>query len=140
MKKKLRGYIFSRPFFGERVPQHIQNMVLRNYCEKNDFFFMLSFTEYTMKNSSLMLESLMKNLKKIDGIVFYSFFQMPIFFSERKKIYNKILKEKKELHFVVEKIIFKNKKQIDSLEEIIDIKSVSDNLNQSIETKDKFLK
>tara|TARA_B110000483_G_scaffold243255_1_gene332111 strand:+ start:1348 stop:1767 length:420 start_codon:yes stop_codon:yes gene_type:complete len=138
--KKLRGYIFSRPFFNERVPQHIQNTVLRDYCEKKNFFFLLSFTEYTMKNSSLMLESIIKNLKKIDGIVFYSFFQMPVSFSERKNIYNKILKEKKELHFVVEKIIFKDINQINQLEEMISIKSVSDNDNKSIDIKEKYLK
>ena len=31
----VRGYIFSRPFMGERVPQHVQNLVIRDYCEKN---------------------------------------------------------------------------------------------------------
>ena len=32
--KKLKGYIFSRPFMGEQVPQHVQNIVLRDYCKK----------------------------------------------------------------------------------------------------------
>lgn len=137
--KKLRGYIFSRPFFNERVPQHIQNLVLRNYCEKNNIFFLLSFTEYTMKNSSLMLDSIIKNLKKIDGVVFYSFFQMPISFPERRVIYNKILKEKKELHFVVEKIIFNNQNQIELLEDMFSIKRVSESFNLSIDLK-KILK
>ena len=26
--KKFRGYIFSRPFLGERVPQSVQNLVI----------------------------------------------------------------------------------------------------------------
>ena len=34
--KKVRGYIFSRSFMGERVPQHVQNIVIRDYCEKNN--------------------------------------------------------------------------------------------------------
>ena len=33
--KKLKGYIFSRSFMGERVPQHVQNLVIRDYCIKN---------------------------------------------------------------------------------------------------------
>ena len=138
--KKLRGYIFSRPFFDERVPQHIQNMVIRNYCEKNKILFLLSFTEYTMKNSSLMLDSIIKSLNKIDGIVFYSFFQMPISVLERKKIYNKIIKEKKEIHYVVEKMIFKNKNQIDLIEDMFNIKTVSNNLNLPNEIKDIILR
>ena len=34
MKNNLKGYIFSRPFMGERVPQSVQNMLLREYCKK----------------------------------------------------------------------------------------------------------
>ena len=34
---KLKGYIFSRPFFGERVPQNVQNIILRDYCKKKLF-------------------------------------------------------------------------------------------------------
>ena len=33
-----KGYIFSRPFFGERAPQHIQNIILRDYCKKKTKF------------------------------------------------------------------------------------------------------
>ena len=37
--KKVRGYIFSRSFMGERVPQHIQNIVISDFCKKNDLNF-----------------------------------------------------------------------------------------------------
>jgi sporadic carbohydrate cluster protein (TIGR04323 family) len=47
----VKGYIFSRPFFGERVPQHIQNIVLRDYCRRNNLKFLMSATEYAIKNS-----------------------------------------------------------------------------------------
>ena len=51
--KKLRGYIFSRPFYGERVPQNIQNLVIRNYCEKNSFIYLLSIVEYCIEETFL---------------------------------------------------------------------------------------
>jgi sporadic carbohydrate cluster protein (TIGR04323 family) len=137
--KKLRGYIFSRPFFSERVPQHIQNIVINNYCEKNNFYYLLSNVEYTMKNSCLMLNSTLKNLKNIDGIAFYSFFQMPSNITDRIIVYNKILKEKKEIHFATEKMIFNNKKQIDIFEDIINIKKLSENSDQISEKIYKFL-
>ena len=38
--KKLRGYIFSRTFMGERVPQHVQNIVIRDYCVKNKYDYL----------------------------------------------------------------------------------------------------
>ena len=33
--KNVKGYNFSRPFFGERVPQHVQNIVIKDFCNKN---------------------------------------------------------------------------------------------------------
>ena len=40
---------------GERCPQNIQNLVLRDYCVKNSYEYLLSGTEYAMKDSYLML-------------------------------------------------------------------------------------
>ena len=54
--KKLKGYIFSRPFLGERVPQHIQNIVLRDYSRKLKINFLLSATEYQTTKSSYILK------------------------------------------------------------------------------------
>ena len=37
IKRQYRGYIFSRPFMDERVPQHVQNIVIRDYCSKKKY-------------------------------------------------------------------------------------------------------
>ena len=39
-----RGYITSRPFLGERAPQHIQNLVIRDYAAKHGLDYLLSVT------------------------------------------------------------------------------------------------
>ena len=62
-KKKLRGYIFSRSFMNERAPQHVQNIVIRDYCEKNNFLYLLSSVEYAMKNCHLMLQQTLNEIK-----------------------------------------------------------------------------
>ena len=116
--KKLRGYIFSRSFMGERAPQHIQNIVLRNYCEKNNYFFLLSSVEYKMSNSYFMLELAIKELKRLDGILAYSIFQLPENDDWRKKILRKIIKKKKEIHFAVEDFSVRKEKDIQKLQEI----------------------
>ena len=100
---KVRGYIFSRSFMGERVPQNIQNLVIRDYCEKNNLSYLLSSTEYAMKNCHLMLEQVLDELKFIDGIVTYSLFQLPEDQNARAKVYKKILDLKKEIHLEQEK-------------------------------------
>jgi len=120
--KKLRGYIFSRPFLGERAPQHIQNLVLREYCIRMNFHYLLSFVEYRFEDSSLMLEQALNELNKTDGIIFYSIFQMPHEDNARKIIYKKILDKKKEIHFAVEEIKVKNIKDAEQAENIYLIK------------------
>ena len=70
----VRGYIFSRPFLGERVPQHVQNLVIRDYCNKQGLQYLLSATEYAIANSHLILQQVLDELPRLKGIVFYSLF------------------------------------------------------------------
>ena len=125
--KKVRGYIFSRPFMGERAPQHVQNIIIRDYCEKNNLFYLLSTTEYTKKNCHLMLEQVLDELKSVDGIVPYSLFQLPEKKKVRLSIYNKILKSKKEIHFAVEGLKITSKKDIQKVEDIWSVKNTLPN-------------
>ena len=100
--KKVRGYIFSRPFMGERVPQHVQNLVIRDYCERNQLQFLLSATEYAMPDCHLILEQVLDELPSIEGIAAYSLFQLPQEAALRQHVYQKILQQEKTLHFAVE--------------------------------------
>ena len=106
---RLKGYIFSRSFFGERVPQHIQNIVLRDYCKKNNSNLILSSTEYKTKNSTYILEEILENLQNYDGIIFYSLFQLPENKKLRYKTYHKILRKKKTIKFCCKNIKLKKK-------------------------------
>jgi sporadic carbohydrate cluster protein (TIGR04323 family) len=98
----VRGYIFSRPFMGERVPQHVQNLVIRDYCERNKLHFLLSASEYAMTGSHLIFEQLLDELTEIDGIIAYSLFQLPEDSAQRQRIYDKILNLQKSIYFAVE--------------------------------------
>ena len=116
--KKVRGYNFSRPFMGERVPQHVQNIVIKDFCKKNNYNFLLSATEYSMKNSFYILNQLIDNMDSIQGIVAYSVFQMPYDNYKRDKIFKKILKKNKQFFFACENL------QITSNEDIIRIRNL----------------
>ena len=120
--KKVRGYIFSRPFMGERAPQHVQNIVIRYYCERNNLFYLLSSTEYARKKSHLMLDQVLSELKDIDGIVAYSLFQLPENKKIRSQVYKKIIKSKKEIHFAVEGLKITNIKDVKKIEDIWSVK------------------
>lgn len=122
MKIKLKGYIFSRPFVGERVPQGVQNLFLREYCRRNNYNFDLSSVEYCMDNSFIHLNNLINNLKKYDGILAYSIFQLPSDAIARAKLLNKVIKKKKTFHFAIENIILKNKETFNLINDIWAIK------------------
>ena len=64
----------SRDFMGERVPQHVQNLVIRNYCNQNNYQYLLSAVEYVMDGSYLILKQIIQEIKNLDGIGFYSIF------------------------------------------------------------------
>jgi sporadic carbohydrate cluster protein (TIGR04323 family) len=129
----LKGYIFSRPFYGERVPQNVQNLVIRDYCRKKKIHYLLSATEYKIENSYLILRELLKKLNLYDGIIFYSLFQLPQDKSERDQIYLFLLKNKKILHFALENTNIKKKSDIKYIEKIISIKNYEiQNINNNL--------
>lgn len=97
-----RGYIFSRPFLGERVPQHVQNLVIRDYCQRHGLAYLLSASEYAMPDSTLILRTLLRELPELDGIVAYSLFQLPAATEARKEVCEIVLQLGKSLHFAVE--------------------------------------
>ena len=122
IEKRFRGYIFSRPFMEERVPQHVQNIVIRDYCKKQGIQYLLSATEYAMENSALTLRQLVNDLSSIDGIVAYSIFQMPEDDNERQSIFNSVLSLKKELHFAVEGLSIYDNETYNHIENIWKVK------------------
>lgn len=122
MKKKFRGYIFSRPFHDERVPQNVQNLVIREFCKKKNFDYLLSKAEYSMKSSYSMLKSSLNEIKKIDGMVFYSLMMLPDDKNLRNFVYKKFTYEKKYLYFALEDKKISTYNDIHLVEEILMIK------------------
>ena len=103
---------------GERCPQNIQNLVLRDYCVKNSYEYLLSGTEYAMKDSYLMLNQVIDEIPSIDGILAYSLFQMPKKRNNRLRFYKKIISKKGEIHFALENVIIASKTDIDKAENL----------------------
>ena len=127
--KKVRGYNFSRDFMGERVPQHVQNIVIRDFCQKRNLNFLLSASEYSMPNSFHILKDLTNNMSGLYGIVAYSLFQMPYNDDERKKIFKKVLEKNKKIFFACENLEILKQADIDRIENIWLVKKAS--LNNS---------
>ena len=100
---------------GERAPQHVQNIVIKDFCKNNSLEYSLSVSEYKMENSFLILNDLLKKMRNIDGIVAYSLFQLPTDNNKRNHILKKIINKKKFICFAVEKITVSKIKDINKI-------------------------
>ena len=80
----LKGYVSVRV----PVPVSVQNMVVRDYCRRNNHAYSLSDVEFVFGGTA-MLEGI--DLAHFDGIVAYSMFQIP-----QHLVYQK------EFHFALE--------------------------------------
>jgi len=122
----LRGYISSRPLNDNVVvDQSIQNMVIRNSCNKRGFTFLLSATEYGMKNCFLILNQILQDLKsnKFQGVAFYSLLQLPRNSKMREKIYKASIFKGKAILFCMENILINKKSNIEKIEQIIKLQN-----------------
>lgn len=124
MKQVVRGYIFSRPFEGERAPQHIQNLVIRDFCKKNNLDYRLSVSEYVFQETYLILAQVIDEIDHLDGIVAYSMLQMPNEKTMRKRFISKLINKNKTIFFAVEDIKISNLDEFELFEEIWSINQI----------------
>ena len=123
-EKGYRGYVSSRPFGGQRVPQHVQNIVINDYCRKNNLNYLLSATEVAMPGMYLMLDQLMQQRSETAGVVFYSLFQLPEDYSFRKEVFAGMTDSNIELHFAVEALKVQGQEDIEVAEQIFVLRRV----------------
>ena len=58
-----RGYIGSRIYHCGDFPQYVQNMIIRDYCQKHHLTYLLSATEYTMPGCFMILEEVISAIQ-----------------------------------------------------------------------------
>ena len=114
-----RGYIGARPLNGNRTPQHVQNIVIRDYARRKNLHYLLSAAEHTMPGSYMILEDLLDELPRLNGIICYSIFMLPPDERRRRDIYDRVLREGCELHAAVEELAITSKDDIQSVEDIL---------------------
>lgn len=117
--KGYRGYVFSRPVDSQRVPQHIQNLVIRDYAARRKLHYLLSATEYAMPDCYLILEQVLSDLPALDGIILYTMFMLPSDAGRRDAIYRRLLEAGGRLHAAVEGFALENEADIERWENIL---------------------
>ena len=114
-----RGYIASRPVRGERMPQQIQNLVIRDYAVRSGLAFKLSATEYAIPGCFMMLNAVMEELSTLDGVILFSMFMLPGDHAARYTVYDQVLRHGRELHAAHESLSIRSPKDIARFEDIL---------------------
>ena len=79
-----------------------------------------------MPGMYLILEQLFGESKSIDGIIFYSLFQLPERQVAREKLLVSSLERGLELHFAVEGIILRSAKDAEVIDQIFSVRQITD--------------
>ena len=113
-----RGYIGARPLNGSRTPQHVQNIVIRDYARRKNLQFLLSAVEHIMPGSYMVLEDILDELPRLNGLILYSILMLPPDEARRRQIYDRVLREGCDLHAAVEEITLSSRQGIQAVEDI----------------------
>ena len=121
---KARGYIASGSFRGNRIPQHIQNRIIRSYCTSEQLAYVLSRAEYNF--TSPCFSQLWAAIN--DGysdIVFYSIWQLPCDTQTRRRLFRIALEKRIRLHFACEGLQLSTLAEAGDLELILSLGLIS---------------
>lgn len=116
-----RGYVTSRPFGGLHIPVPVQALVLRDYCARNGYLYKLHANENVFPNSYMVLEGMINELDRYEGLLATSMFMMPKRAERRRRIYDAIMDQGASLHFVLEDVVIRKPADIAAVEEILSI-------------------
>lgn len=119
VRNVLQGYVTNIAFGTLRVPAPMQNLMLRDYAARNNLLFKLSVGEYSFPGCYLQLEGLFPQLPTLEGIGMCSMFMLPKNPERRHVVYEKVIGAGAALHLLLEKLVIRDWKTVERVEEIL---------------------
>jgi sporadic carbohydrate cluster protein (TIGR04323 family) len=121
-----RGYMAFRPGVGRSVSQSVQQLVMRDYCAARGLTYLLAATEYCMPGSRLVLDGVLDELDRLEGIVCFSMFSLPERRRHRDAVYRRVIERGRSLHMAAERVVVRTDADVARLEDIWLVKDVVD--------------
>ena len=107
-----------RSAVGRSVPQSVQQLVMRDYCAARGLSYLLAATEYCMPGSTMMLDAVLHDLDRLEGIVVFSLASLPEDRTARQRLYSAALSKERSIHLAVERPVIRCQADVDRIEEI----------------------
>lgn len=120
-RRGARGYIASRPIRGSVTPQRVQNLVIRDYCARRGLVYLVSSAEYAMPQCYMMLENVLRELPKLEAIVCFSVFMLPVQAQRRHELYARILGSGVMLHAALENLELRSMDEVERFEDLLSV-------------------
>jgi sporadic carbohydrate cluster protein (TIGR04323 family) len=114
----VRGYMGARLAMGRSVPQHVQQLVMRDYCQRRGLHYLLAATEHRMPGCTLVLDGILDELDRLDGVVMYSLFLLPTDRAKRAAVIGRMLAAGRTLHLAAEGLAVATDEDARRLEDI----------------------
>jgi len=131
--KECRGYISSRSFSDNWVPQHIQNTIIRDFCNKKQLHYLLSAAEYAVPDCYMVIEEMAQESARLFGIVLYSIYQLPVNESNRIALCKSILNNDCFIYSSVEDICIGNEEDLLRVNTILNLNEILPECISSLE-------
>ena len=113
-----RGYVASRAVRNQVWPQAVQNLVIRDYAQRNGLTYLLSAVEYAMPSCYMNLEAVLDELEQIEGVLSFSLFMLPERPERRRAIYERVFAAGASLHGALENLSLREASDVQRIEDI----------------------
>ena len=117
-RQGFRGYVASRAVRGMMWPQGVQNLVIRDYAQRNGMTYLLSAAEYVMPGCYMNLEAVLEELDRIEGVLLFSLFMLPKRRERREAIYERVFAKGASLHGALENLSLAEPGDVRRIEDI----------------------
>tara|TARA_R110002167_G_scaffold101520_3_gene264381 strand:- start:47 stop:514 length:468 start_codon:yes stop_codon:yes gene_type:complete len=131
-----RGYIASRPVRGQMWPQHVQNLVVRDYAQRNGLHYLLSATEYAMEGCYMNLETVLEEVERIEGVILFSVFMLPERRERRLALYERVFDAGADLHGALENFAIRTPEDVARLEDILAVERFAADFTPPVRSDD----
>lgn len=107
---------------GSRFPHRIQNILIREYCNRLNHTYLFSLTEVSVAGAHLVLKDLLSLSDHYDGVVFFSLYTLPNAPELRQEVY-RLIHLGKEIHFCMEQLQVLKIEDIPAIENILAVRN-----------------